>query len=93
MPELEGIGLPEAELNDKGCRLLRRSNKAQAQSLPRRQQQRRRRRQQQRQLPAVSNQEAMVAQTLSRTKKRSRQIEKANKLVQIQAQLKDLEKQ
>jgi hypothetical protein len=35
----------------------------------------------------------MVAQTLSRTKKRSRQIEKANKLVQIQAQLKDLEKQ
>jgi hypothetical protein len=92
MPELEGIGLPEAELNDKGCRLLRRSNKAQAQSLPRRQQQRRRR-QQQHQLPAVSNQEAMVAQTLSRTKKRSRQIEKANKLVQIQAQLKDLEKQ
>jgi hypothetical protein len=71
---------------------LRRSNKAQAQSLPRRQQQRRRR-QQQHQLPAVSNQEAMVAQTLSRTKKRSRQIEKANKLVQIQAQLKDLEKQ
>lgn len=30
MPELEGIGLLEAELNDKGCRLLRRSNKAQA---------------------------------------------------------------
>jgi hypothetical protein len=49
MLELEGIGLPEAELNDKGCRLLRRSNKAQAQSLPRRQRQRRRRRRQQQQ--------------------------------------------
>jgi septal ring factor EnvC (AmiA/AmiB activator) len=35
----------------------------------------------------------MVAQTLTRTKKQSRQIEKANKLLaQIPAQLKDLEK-
>jgi hypothetical protein len=43
--------------------------------------------------PAVSNQEAMVAQTLSRVKKQSKQIEKANKLLaQLPGQFKDLDK-
>ena len=41
----------------------------------------------------VSNQEAMVAQTLSRVKKQSKQIEKAHKLLaQLPGQFKELDK-
>jgi len=41
----------------------------------------------------VSNQEAMVAQTLSRVKKQSKQLDKVNKaLAQLPSQFKDLDK-
>jgi hypothetical protein len=43
--------------------------------------------------PQVSNQEAMVAQTLSRVKKQSKQLDKVNKILgQLPGQFKDLDK-
>ena len=85
MSELEGMGIPEAEVVDDGIQQTVEGQQpdaavveSTAATAP---------------IVAVSNQEAMVAQTLSRLKKQSKQVEKASKLIaQIPGQLKDLEK-